>query len=152
MNLKEPFGGVVLGSTYRLVVPFSLVYAVYVLTAGEVSPGGGFQAGAVLAVGVVLTKWIRGEKSRFNIKGSTAVALAGLGAFIYAATGWITMLCGGMFLDYTYLPFTWEEQPERHALGILMIEIGVTLAVMMTIIGIMDILINREEYNKDGNH
>lgn len=38
-----------------------------------------------------------------------------------------------------------HEAAEVHALGILMIEIGVTLTVMMTIIDIMDALIRESD-------
>lgn len=42
--MKKPFGGIVLDTAFRLIVPFSLVYGVYVLIFGEAGPGGGFQA------------------------------------------------------------------------------------------------------------
>ena len=51
--MKKPFGGIVLDTAFRLIVPFSLVYGVYVLIFGEAGPGGGFQAGALLSIGVV---------------------------------------------------------------------------------------------------
>ena len=47
--MKKPFGGIVLDTAFRLIVPFSLVYGVYVLIFGEAGPGGGFQAGALLS-------------------------------------------------------------------------------------------------------
>ena len=59
--MKEPFGGILLQIAFRLLVPFSLVYAVYVLVLGETLPGGGFQAGVVLAFGIVLARLILGE-------------------------------------------------------------------------------------------
>ena len=49
--MKKPFGGIVLDTAFRLIVPFSLVYGVYVLIFGEAGPGGGFQAGALLSIG-----------------------------------------------------------------------------------------------------
>ena len=33
--MKKPFGGIVLDTAFRLIVPFSLVYGVYVLIFGE---------------------------------------------------------------------------------------------------------------------
>ena len=143
--MRKPFGGIILDTAFRLIVPFTLVYAVYVLTHGEFSPGGGFQAGAVFAVGIVLARLIQGEDAKFNISGTTAVMLAGLGAFIYALAGYLPLLSGAQFLDYTFLPIKAHTVAETHALGILMIEIGVTLAVMMTIIDIMDIIIKKED-------
>ena len=121
------------------------MYGIYVLTHGEYSPGGGFQAGALLAVGIVLARLIQGADATFNITGQHAVILAGLGTFIYAATGLLTMICGGQFLDYGALPFPAESLGALHALGILLIEIGVTICVMMTIIDILDAVVERAD-------
>lgn len=143
-RLKKPFGGIVLDSSFRIIIPFTLVYGIYILTHGEFSPGGGFQAGALLAVGIVLVRLIQGaNKESFNVPGPIAIVCAGVGTFIYAATGWLTLFGGGQFLDYSYLPVPMEHLAELHALGILMIEIGVTVCVMMTIIDIMDAIIER---------
>lgn len=65
--MKKPFGGIVLDTAFRLIVPFSLVYGVYVLIFGEAGPGGGFQAGALLSIGVVLSRLIMGDQASFNI-------------------------------------------------------------------------------------
>lgn len=121
-----------------------MIYSAYILTYGEYSPGGGFQAGAVLAVGIVLVRLIQGADSKiFNVSGPIACVCAGVGTFIYAGTGWITLFGGGQFLDYTFLPVPMHHWGELHALGILMIEIGVTVCVMMTIVDIMDTIIDR---------
>ncbi len=144
--MKEPFGGILLHIAFRLLVPFSLVYAIYVLILGETSPGGGFQAGVVLAFGIVLARLILGEDTPvFNIKLKNSLALAGIGTFIYALAGWLTLFGGGKFLDYGFLPFAIEETHELHALGILIIEIGVTICVMMTILNIMDVVTKRSD-------
>ena len=71
--------------------------------------------------------------------------LAGLGAFIYALTGFLPLFFGCNFLEYAYLPVHMHEVAEMHAFGILMIEVGVTLTVMTTIIDIMDIIIGKGE-------
>ena len=100
--MKKPFGGIVLDTAFRLIVPFSLVYGVYVLIFGEAGPGGGFQAGALLSIGVVLSRLIMGDQASFNISIKNSLVLAGVGTFIYAATGWqcltaaiswITVIC-----------------------------------------------------------
>ena len=49
--MKEPFGGLILNVAFRMLVPFTITYGIYVLCLGEFSPGGGFQAGALLSVG-----------------------------------------------------------------------------------------------------
>ena len=43
------------------------------------------------------------------------------------------------------MPVHMEPAHEMHALGILMIEIGVTICVMMTILNIMDAVVERSD-------
>lgn len=143
--MTKRFGGIVLDISFRVLVPFTLVYGIYILTHGEFSPGGGFQAGALLAVGIVLARLIQGRDAGFNVAGEKAVMLAGFGTFIYALTGFLPLFFGGNFLDYSYLPFPAEELHELHAIGILLIEIGVTICVMMTIIDILDAVTERAD-------
>ena len=144
--MKDPFGGMLLNIAFRLLVPFSLVYAVYVLILGESSPGGGFQAGVVMGFGIILARLILGEDAKiFNVRIETSLVLAGCGTFLYALAGWLTLVGGGKFLDYSFLPVSVEATHELHALGILMIETGVTICVMMTILNIMDAVVRRSE-------
>lgn len=143
--MTRQFGDVALNVAFRVVVPFTLVYGIYVLTHGEFGPGGGFQAGALLAVGVVLSRLILGRDAQYNVSGNMAVILAGAGAFLYAATGFLPLFFGGNFLEYSHLPFPAEELHELHATGILMIETGVTVCVMMTIINILDSVTERAD-------
>lgn len=139
------YGGVVLSAAFRIMLPFSLIFGVYILTHGEFSPGGGFQAGSLLAIGFVMARFIDGQKAAFNISGETAVILAGMGTFIYVLAGYLPLFAGAQFLDYSFLPFGGEHLAERHAAGILMIEIGVTICVMMTILNILDAIMERVE-------
>ena len=132
--MNKPFGGLILNIAFRMLVPFTMVYAVYILCLGEFSPGGGFQAGALLSVGVLLARLILGFDTKFNVLGKTSVVLAGVGTFIYALTGWLTLLGGAdFFLNYNY------------ATGIFLIEIGVAICVMMTIINLLDAIVKRGE-------
>lgn len=139
------YGGLVLDIAFRVLVPFALVYGVYILTHGEYSPGGGFQAGALLGIGFVMARIIDGQAATFNIKGETALIWAGLGVALYAGVGYMGMLAGGNFLDYSLLPISAETVAEIRTTGILLIEIGVVLAVMMTILNILDAIMERVE-------
>lgn len=144
--MKGPFGGIVLNVAFRMLVPFTIIYGIYVLCFGEYSPGGGFQAGALLSVGILLSRLILGFDAKFNISVETSVVMAGIGTFIYAFTGWLTIFGGAeYFLDYDYLPVKMEPLHEMHAMGIFMIEIGVAICVMMTIINLLDAIIRRGE-------
>lgn len=142
--MGKRFGTIVLDTAFRFIIPFIMLYGVYVLIHGEDSPGGGFQAGALFGIAVVLSRLVHGEEAIINISGNTALVLAGVGTFIYGFVGVLTLLFGGKFLQYGILPLSMPE-PARHALGILGIEIGVTICVMATIIAIFDALTRRGE-------
>ena len=142
--MKNPFGGLILNVAFRMLVPFTIVYGIYVLCLGEYSPGGGFQAGARLAVGVLLSRLICGADAKFNILGKNSVVLAGVGTFLYAFTGWLTLFGGAdFFLNYDYMPIHLEPKHEMHAMGIFLIEIGVAICVMMTTINLLDAIVKR---------
>ena len=49
------------------------------------------------------------------------------------------------FLNYNYMPIRMEAQNEMHATGIFLIEIGVAICVMMTIINLLDAIVKRGE-------
>lgn len=142
--MKDRFDSVILTTSVRCLTPFILVYGVYVLFHGEYSPGGGFQAGALFGIAVVLDRLVQARNATLFIQSSLAVVLAGIGTFVYVFVGIVTLLFKGNFLEYVTLPFAIHEA-ERHALGILGIEIGVTICVMATIIIIFDALTRGKE-------
>lgn len=144
------FGGPDVKVVIPLIVPIVLVYAIYVLFHGEVSLGGGFQAGALIAMAYILYTMVAEiEIKSIRITQHFSVCLAAVGVMIYALTGLIPMLCGGKFLEYGKLPIPVHEA-ELHSLGILGIEVGVTVAVAATIITILDAVLERKSLH-DGN-
>ena len=140
----DQFESIILTTSVRYLKPFILLYGVYVLMHGEYSPGGGFQAGGLLGIVVVLDRLVQARNAVLFVSGSVAVILAGIGTFIFAFVGIATMLFDGNFLEYSFLPFSVSE-PQRHALGILGIELGVAVCVMATIIVIFDALTRGKE-------
>ncbi|MGN0659938.1 MAG: hydrogen gas-evolving membrane-bound hydrogenase subunit E [Emergencia sp.] len=145
------FGGPDVKVVIPVVVPAVLIYAVYVLFHGEVSLGGGFQAGALIAMAYILYAMIAGIRiTSIRVTQYFAVCTAAAGVFIYALTGILPMLCGGKYLEYSRLPFPVHETAELHSIGILLIEIGVTICVAATIITILEALLERKSlYERD---
>lgn len=130
----------------RLVARIIQVFGVYVILHGHYSPGGGFQGGALLAVAVVLLRIAEGRDSTKREMPSESVILIGsIGVLIYASIGLSTILVGGKFLEYGSLPLPGVDPADRHYWVILVIEIGVGLAVMATLVGIFDSLVHRKE-------
>lgn len=144
------FGGTVLDTGFRIIIPVIVIYAFYVLSHGEISLGGGFQAGALLAIAYMIDRLIPSfQNSLGNFTEEAAAIIAGLGVFIYAFTGVLPMFNGGYFLEYDHLPFAFmvEEIVMLHSVGIFMIEAGVTVCVMGTIINILEVVLERTEFD-----
>ncbi len=151
IEVVNTFESDVMDSSFRLIVPIVLIYGIYVLIHGEISLGGGFQAGALIACAYMLERIIPGMRSAVDfIREDIALLFAGIGAFIYLLTGLLPMFNGGNFLEYSKLPFgehTAETVSHLHTTGILMIEIGVTVCVAFVIIAILDIVLERTDFH-----
>lgn len=118
------------------MVPFILLWGLYVLTHGSSGPGGGFQAGVVLAAGVILYAVVFGldrAKRDFPIK--VMLLIASIGVSIYAWVGLFALFFGGNYLEYGALPIG-HEPAESSELGIEMVEIGIGLTVMAIMLSI----------------
>ena len=70
-----------------------------------------------------------------------ALALGAIGMLIFGHSGIVPMIFGGAFLDYGSLPIFWVHGAELRALGILIVEIGIGLAVFGTLVLIFDTLV-----------
>ena len=72
----------------RVVSPFIMLFALYVIFHGHYSPGGGFQGGTMLAAAVLLIRLSAGKDiSNLQFKRSWGTPLGSLGVFIYFSTG-----------------------------------------------------------------
>jgi multicomponent Na+:H+ antiporter subunit B len=127
---------VVVKTASRLIVPFSQLFALYVIAHGHHSPGGGFQGGVILGASIILyaiANNMRASLARINEK--LAVLLCGLGVFIYAGTGALSVLLGKNYLDYSALSRLFGvDMVAARSLGILMVEIGVGITVMAVMV------------------
>lgn len=156
-NLSEnrhnaAFGGDIMDASFRIVIPIILIYGIYVLFHGEISLGGGFQAGALIACAYLLDRIIPSIRIGMGqLKEETALIIASLGALLYVITGILPMFNGGNFLEFAKLPFGSglgaESVVKLHAAGILMIEVGVTICVMGVITAILEVVLERTDFD-----
>lgn len=124
----------VLRVTTKLLIPFILLFALYVQFHGDFGPGGGFQAGVIFGAGFILYALIFGvDNARRVVPAWAGRWLLALGVLLYAGVGVAGMLLGGRFLNYSVLA---QEATSGQHLGILLIELGVgiTVAAAMTTI------------------
>ena len=111
----------------KLLIPFIVLFALYVQFHGDFVPGGWFQAGVILAAAFVLYALIFGLASARKVVPEPLVeAMMALGVLIYAGVGVAGIVLGGNYLDFFVLdPDTIIGQHR----GIFWVEIGVAVTV-----------------------
>ncbi len=125
----------------KVILPFILLFALYVHFHGDYGPGGGFQAGVIIAGMVILYAIIFGVRAAQRVAPKWLVELmVPLGVIIYGATGIPAMLFGLNYLDYTALA---HHSKHAHHLGILFVEAGVIITVAGTMTAIFYAFVER---------
>jgi len=142
---------VVLRVISKLLIPLIVLFAFYVQFHGDLSAGGGFQAGVIMAVAVILHALIFGlGQTTKAFRPPVMRAISALGVVLYTGIGVICIVNGGGFLDYDFLfppqveamippgllgdpdhPHHWGQH-----FGILFIELGVLLTVAATMVSV----------------
>jgi multicomponent Na+:H+ antiporter subunit B len=124
----------VLRLVVKMLLPFVLLYALYVQLHGELGAGGGFQAGVIFAAGFVLYDLVFGEgDARLVVPPAWLSRLASIGVLIYGGVGLFSLFTGKAFLDYTALS---HDPIHGQHLGILLVELGVGITVFSVVLTI----------------
>lgn len=133
---------VILRVVAKLVIPFALLFALYVQMHGDFGPGGGFQAGVIAAAAVVFYALIYGlPEARRVVPDWVVEAMVALGVLVYAGVGVAGMLLGGNFLDYFVL--AGDPVAGQHR-GILLVEAGVAITVSGVMLKIFYVFAGRD--------
>ena len=120
-------GLLVLRVIAKELMPFMLLFALYVQFHGELGPGGGFQAGVIIAAALIFYALIFGLPAARRVMPDRLVeTLMPLGVLIYAGVGVAGLLLGGNYLDYFVLDHDPVHGQER---GVFWIEVGVATTV-----------------------
>jgi multicomponent Na+:H+ antiporter subunit B len=140
---------VVLRVAAKLLIPVIVLFAFYVQFHGDLGPGGGFQAGVILAVAVVLHALVFGLRdTMIAVRPGLARGVAATGVLLYAGVGIVCIVNGGDFLDYDYLfppdietripPWLLGDPDHPHHwgqhFGIFLVELGVLFTVAATMV------------------
>jgi multicomponent Na+:H+ antiporter subunit B len=127
----------------RLLVPFILLFGLYVQFHGEYGPGGGFQAGALIAAAFILFALVEGEERTLAaLPHKALMALTTAGALLYGAVGLAGLIRGSEFLDYSVLAI---DPVKGQQMGIILIELGVGMTVTGVLLSIFHAFAAREE-------
>jgi multicomponent Na+:H+ antiporter subunit B len=111
----------------KVFLPFILMFALYVQFHGDFGPGGGFQAGVIVAAAVIFYALIYGlTNARRVVPEPLVESMMAAGVLIYAGVGVLGVLLGGNFLDYFVLDHNPVAGQHR---GIFWVEAGVAITV-----------------------
>ncbi|MFV0296473.1 MAG: Na(+)/H(+) antiporter subunit B [Hyphomicrobiaceae bacterium] len=125
----------------KILLPFMLVFALYVQFHGDYGPGGGFQAGVIVAGMIILYALVFGvSKAKLIAPQRLVERMVPLGVLIYSGTGVVGLLTGQNYLDYSHLA---HNSIHGHEWGIFSVEIGVLITVSSTMIAIFYAFVER---------
>jgi multicomponent Na+:H+ antiporter subunit B len=144
---------IIIKTLARVLVPFMLLYALYVIMHGHHSPGGGFQGGVILGASLVLLVITHGLKdTQKRISEKSVAIFSSLGLLIYGGIGVLCVVLLGNFLDYSKLAILLGVPlAQARSLGILGVEIGVGLAVMAVMFSIFCNIATGGKYAEEDN-
>jgi multicomponent Na+:H+ antiporter subunit B len=116
----------------KVLIPFILLFALYVQFHGDFGPGGGFQAGVIFGSGFILYALVVDiEAARRAVPAAVSRAALALGLLLYGGVGVAGLFLGGRFLNYSVLA---DVATDGQHLGIALIELGVGVTVAAAMI------------------
>jgi multicomponent Na+:H+ antiporter subunit B len=111
----------------KIMIPFMLLFALYVQFHGDFGPGGGFQAGVIIAAAIIFYAIVFGLPTARRVVPDWLVETClAAGVLIYAGVGVVGIFLGGNFLDYFVLDHDPVHGQHR---GIFWVEVGVCVTV-----------------------
>ena len=124
-----------------MLIPYILLFALYVQFHGDFGPGGGFQAGVIIAASIVFYALIHGVEAARRVVPDTFVeTMIASGVLIYAGVGLAGLFLGGNYLDYFVLDHNPIHGQHR---GIFWVEVGVATTVSSVMLKIFYMFASR---------
>jgi len=139
-NIKHQPASLILRTGCRFLFPLILLVGAYIFIHGHLTPGGGFQGGAVVASAFLLI-YLGCREIRISEKGTKAVeSLAGL---VFVAVGLVGLAVSGYFL-FNFLPKGISGR--LFSAGVIpVIYIAIGFKVGSELAGIIDALVEETE-------
>ncbi|HLL87891.1 MAG TPA: hydrogen gas-evolving membrane-bound hydrogenase subunit E [Tepidisphaeraceae bacterium] len=133
---------IILRTAAKLLVPLSLIFAVFIYFKGHQTPGGGFVAGLVLAVALIVHRMSHGRASLrhlLRVRERTLIA-AGLGCAAAAAAGPLLVGLPLLTSAHGYLPLPGTDGEKFAWASVLLFDLGVVLVVLGVCLGMINAL------------
>lgn len=130
----------------KVLIPVMLIFGLYVHFHAKYSPGGGFQAGVIIAAAIVFHALVFGlDDTRRLVPAGLLRFIAALGVLIYAGVGFATLALGVPFLDYNVLAI---PPPAGQYMGIILVEAGVLCTVAAGLLLIFYLFAGRQDRSR----
>ncbi len=121
----------------RPLLPLALLVSVYLLLRGHNQPGGGFIAGLVTGVAILLQYLAHGSDWVEARLAPRYTSLASVGIGVAALTGLVSLAFGAPFLTSTFAYVTWPIVGKFELASAMVFDIGVYLAVVGVVLNIL---------------
>ena len=138
---------VVVRTAVRFLVPFVLIFSIYTILHGDISPGGGFQGGAIIGASMIVFTTIFGLwESTARIPQKVRFPLEGAALMVFFAVGVVGIFGGGNFLTYMLPNVSSTLQPALRTWMTLFVEVGIGVGGAIIFISILFALSREEEH------
>jgi len=123
---------VIVKTITRIIVPFTLLYGIFIILHGHVSPGGGFSGGTLIGTSLILYTLVFGvakSKKKFSHRMSEIAESGGI--LLYILIGIVGIIFAGSFLSNIDAGFSIGIPGSLFSAGmipILMVGIGIKVA------------------------
>jgi len=132
-----PEASMIVQAGAKVLFPLILLLGAYVFIHGHLTPGGGFQGGAIIATGFLL-KLISYRK--FSVKHSSVTWVESIAGIVFVALGLLGIIYGGTFLE-NFLPAgELNSLISGGVIGIIYVAVGFKVGAELT--GVLDTLLN----------
>lgn len=133
----------------KLLMPFIILFALYVQFHGDLGPGGGFQAGVIMAGAVVIYSLVFGLATAEALISLPVVrSLIPIGVLIYAGVGFFSLIKGRNYLDYSVLH---AEAATGQHIGIFVVELAIFITVFASMTAIFYAFAGQQKQNEEGS-
>ena len=125
---------IIVRTTLKIIVPLFMLFSVYLLFRRHNLPGGGFIGGLIAAIPIVFHVMVYGVEKTKKIFRLNVFLLMGLGLFIAAGSGLISMFMGDVFLTSIWgdfeIPLLGKPgTPIMFDIGVYLVVVGIVLRI-----------------------
>lgn len=135
---------VIFRTAAKLLVPLSLVFAMFIYFKGHQTPGGGFVAGLVAAVALIVQRMSEGNGSLKKMLPFPERVFIAIGLFLAVGTGSAALLFDLPFFTsshgYLHLPTSTGEPYDFEWATVMMFDFGVFMVVTGVVVGMINAL------------